>query len=246
MRSSVASPLRSHAQRSGRSSRAAQAAPPVDGPVLARLPGAARGDRLGALLMRAMPQRIERPAAIDPVGATPPAPTGGPLLQRLKTERERGDKARLRTKAKETVALLGDNLLAHVDGHMFRGIPLNGGPIDPADPQGLHAYTDGALPHNVVVTGRTGSLNAIHQITWHWAGQAASTAKPSTMFPRWMPARDVRTLIALRFPDTRNHPIDEDRLSAAEARTWIARTQGVITVDKIGNGINTTYIPRYV
>lgn len=233
--------------RSSQSARAAQRAAPVDASAtIVRSTAGSRDDRLASMLMRAMPARAQRLAAM---GASPgvAAPLGAdrPTLQRLKSEQERGAKARLRTKAKETVALLGDNLKQHVDDHMFEGVPLDASPIDRSSPKGLHAYTDERLPGGVVVASRTGSVNAIHEITWHWAGQDAGTAKMSTMFPRWMPPRDVRTLIALKYPDTRERVVDEDELSYGEARKWIARTQGEITVSKIGNGVNTTYVPKY-
>ena len=125
------------------------------------------------------------------------------VLQR-KTELERGRQQSDKTHALRTIALLRDNLKQACDDHLFLGVPLDPvGPIDPADPVGVHAYTAaGALPPGVRQIDRRGAKGKVHQIDWHWAGQNAATAKPSTMFPCWMPPDHVRTLIQLTYPNS--------------------------------------------
>lgn len=197
-----------------------------------RAPADARDDRLGALLQRAAADRCARRLA--------PSPAGAALLQRLR------DPATDRTKAlaKRAIGKLGNNLEARQDAHLFRGVPMDGGAINPAVPCGLHAYVGGRLPAGVQTDPfrQLRSNKVVHQIRWNWAGNA--TTKPSTMFPRWMPPEHVRTLITLAFPVTRRNPVDVSPQEAAAAKRYI--TKGVpITIVKVGDGDDASYYPQF-
>ena len=51
-----------------------------------------------------------------------------------------------------------------------------------------------------------------------WNG--SNTTKDSTMFPTWMPVTHVRTLIALKYPETRANPV-VGVLYSENARSYI-------------------------
>jgi hypothetical protein len=186
----------------------------------------------------------------------------GVLLQRSvlqrRTEAERGRAQSDKAHATRTIALLRNNLKKACDDHLFLGVPLDPvGPIDPADPVGVHAYTAaGALPHGVQQIDRRGAKGKVHQIDWHWAGQAAATAKPSTMFPCWMPPDHVRTLIQLKYPDSCITPLATKAGLAANAsqaaintalhsdatKRYITRNT-VIQLQQLGSGALKSYYP---
>ena len=141
------------------------------------------------------------------------------LVQRAKTEEQRSEKHRRVARAKQTIQLLGNNLKPNLDGHLFNARPANGGEPDPDAPTGLHAYTNQALPDGIHQVGIRGSENSVHQLTWRW--EDSTQTKVSTMFPRWMPPQHVRTLIALRYPDTRANNIGQNAIYPDYTRTYI-------------------------
>ncbi|MDP1850314.1 MAG: hypothetical protein Q8K79_21175 [Solirubrobacteraceae bacterium] len=184
------------------------------------------------------------------------------LLQRSvlhrRTEAERGRRQSDKAHATRTIALLRNNLKKACDDHLFLGVPLDPvGPIDPADPVGIHAYTAaGALPPGVQQIDRRGAKGKVHQIDWHWAGQAAATAKPSTMFPCWMPPDHVRTLIQLTYPNSCITPLAtkaglpgnaqqaaiNTALHSDATKRYITRNT-VIQLQQLGSGNLKSYYP---
>ncbi len=179
------------------------------------------------------------------------------VLQR-KTEAERGRQQSDKAHATRTIALLRRNLKKACDDHLFRGVPLDPvGPIDPADPVGVHAYTaNGTLPPGVQQVDRRGAKGKVHQIDWHWNGQAADTAKPSTMFPCWVPPDHVRTLIQLTYPGSCITPLatlaglpasaSQATVNAAlhsdATKRYITRNT-VIGLQQLGSGTLKSYYP---
>lgn len=179
------------------------------------------------------------------------------LLQR-KTEAERGRQQSDKAHAARTIALLRNNLKKACDDHLFLGVPLDPvGPIDPADPVGVHAYTAaGALPAGVRQIDRRGAKGKVHQIDWHWNGQPAATAKPSTMFPCWMPPDHVRTLIQLTYPNSCITPLAtlaglpanasqaaiNGALHSDATKRYITRNT-VIQLQQLGSGNLKSYYP---
>jgi len=179
------------------------------------------------------------------------------VLQR-KTEAERGRQQSDRTHALRTIALLRTNLKKACDDHLFLGVPLEPvGPIVPADPVGIHAYTaTGALPPGVQQIDRRGAKGKVHQIDWHWAGQAAATAKPSTMFPCWMTPDHVRTLVQLTYPNSCITPLAtkaglpgnaqqaaiNTALHSDATKRYITRNT-VIQLQQLGSGNLKSYYP---
>jgi hypothetical protein len=177
----------------------------------------------------APPRNAARTARTAPppaqVAAQPPLPAAnlarsagdalGTLLQRsiLLRFKDAAQHARAqsdRAHALRTIALLRGNLKKASDDHLFKGTPLDGTAINPADPVGVHAYSAaGALPAGVVQVARRWSTGKVHQIDWHWAGHVKDPAKPSTMFPSWMPPDHVRTLIQLQYPGACETPLAE-------------------------------------
>lgn len=180
------------------------------------------------------------------------------VLQRVKGEAERGRQQSDKAHGLRTIALLRNNLKQACDDHLFRGVPLDPvGPIDPADPVGVHAYTAaGTLPPGVQQVDRRGAKGKVHQIDWHWAGQAAATAKPSTMFPCWMPPDHVRTLIQLTYPGSCTTPLatkaglpanaSQATINAAlhsdATKRYITRNT-VIQLQQLGSGNLKSYYP---
>ncbi len=191
-----------------------------------------RDDALGALLARSVLQR--------------------------KTEAARGRAQSDKAHATRTIALLRNNLKQACDDHLFLGVPLDPvGPIVPADPVGVHAYTAaGALPAGVQQVDRRGAKGKVHQIDWHWNGQAAATAKPSTMFPCWMPPDHVRTLIQLTYPGSCTTPLAtlaglpanasqaaiNTALHSDATKRYITRNT-VIQLQQLGSGNLKSYYP---
>jgi hypothetical protein len=179
------------------------------------------------------------------------------VLQR-KTEAERGRQQSDKTHALRTIALLRTNLKKACDDHLFLGVPLDPvGPIDRADPVGVHAYTAaGALPAGVQQIDRRGAKGTVHQIDWHWAGQAAATAKPSTMFPCWMAPDHVRTLVQLTYPnscitklatkaglaDNASQAEINSALHSDATKRYITRNT-VIQLQQLGSGNLKSYYP---
>lgn len=94
-----------------------------------------------------------------------------------------------------------------------------GGQPDHKAPTGLHAYTNGALPTGIVQVGIQGSATTVHQLSWRW--NDSTQTKGSTMFPNWMPPEHVRTLIALKYPDTCANAVEPSHLFPTDARTYI-------------------------
>lgn len=122
-----------------------------------------------------------------------------PALQRVKTPEERAKKQRRVAGAQVVIGELKDKLKGGLKSHLFDATPVGGGAPDKDDPTGLHAYKNGKLPGFVSVQSTEGSTSKVHQITWK--NKQGSGTKASTMFPSWMPAEHVSTLIALRFPE---------------------------------------------
>ena len=219
--------------RPGRAPLPLPAAPTAPLPIDAVASVADRADGLGALLQRS-------------------------VLQRGKTEQERGEAQSRKAHALRTIGLLRNNLKAASDDHLFKGVPLDPpGPIDRADPVGMHAYAaSGALPTGVVEVARRGSKGKVHQIDWHWTGQLATTAKPSTMFPSWMPPDHVRTLVQLAYPGACITPLatlaglpaatPQGTVNAAlhsdATKRYITRNT-VIGLQQLGSGAAKSYYP---
>lgn len=186
----------------------------------------------------------------------------GQLLQRSvlarKSEAERGREQRDKAHGRRTIALLRNNLKQACDDHLFLGVPLEPvGPIVPSDPKGVHAYTSaGTLPAGVRQIDRRGAKGKVHQIDWHWAGQAPTTAKPSTMFPCWMPPDHVRTLIQLTYPNSCATPLAtiaglpanastvaiNAALHADATKRYITRNTE-IQLQQLGSGTLKSYYP---
>lgn len=177
----------------------------------------ATDDRLGTLLRCCVRQR----AAAD-----------YPLLQRAKSGEQRSTKHRRIHKALRTIALLGKNIKAGLDRHVFDALPVTKA-LDRADPTGLHAYRGGRLPAGVTGTV-TGNPNKVHTLTWNWAGQAQT--KQSTMFPVWMPEDHVRTLIALDYVGERATAVPATDIDSSAARTYITRGAR-ISLSKAGDTV---------
>ncbi|ACK70171.1 hypothetical protein PCC7424_1736 [Gloeothece citriformis PCC 7424] len=145
-----------------------------------------------------------------------------PVVQLVKTEKDRSDKQKRVANAKKTINLLGNNMKNNLDNHLFNAKPSDGGAINQNAPVGLHAYTDGRLPNGVVNLATVGSLNKVHTLTWRW--QNSVNQKNSTMFPQWMPPAHVRTLITLQYADTRDQTIEAgEQLYPADTKTYIQR-----------------------
>ncbi|MGI8730098.1 MAG: hypothetical protein ACR2LK_08945 [Solirubrobacteraceae bacterium] len=177
----------------------------------------ATDDRLGTLLRCCVQQR----AAAD-----------GQLLQRAKSGEQRSTKHRSIHKALRTIGLLGKNIKAGLDRHVFDALPVSKA-LDKADPTGLHAYRGGRLPAGV--TGVvTGNPNKVHTLTWHWGGKAQT--KQSTMFPTWMPEDHVRTLIALDYVGERANAVPATDIDSSAARTYITRGAR-ISLSKAGDTV---------
>ncbi|TAM21796.1 MAG: hypothetical protein EPN68_11750 [Rhodanobacter sp.] len=163
----------------------------------------------------------------DPIGPVP--------AQRKKDEEQRGEKHSRVQHAKATIAKLGGSLKPGLYGHIFDARPVGGGDLDPAAPSGLHAYTHGALPGTVVAVGRQGSAGGIHSLRWRAAGGGAT--KDSTMFPTWMPAVHVCTLIALKYPAARGSDV-EGPLYAEDTKTYIQHGQDIYSrITKSGDTV---------
>lgn len=219
--------------------------------------------RAAPLAPRAAPQAAAKPAAQRATSPARPRDDGlGLLLRRSmlqrKTEAQRGRQQSDKAHAARTIALLRNNLKKACDDHLFLGVPLDPvGPIDPADPVGVHAYTAaGALPAGVRQIDRRGAKGKVHQIDWHWNGQPAATAKPSTMFPCWMPPDHVRTLIQLTYPNSCITPLatlaglpanaSQAAINAAlhsdATKRYITRNT-VIQLQQLGSGNLKSYYP---
>ena len=215
----------------------------------------------------AAPRPAAEPAQIEPIAAAaPPARHDdalGALLQRSVLQRRQTVEERARAQsdkalATRTIALLRNNLKKASDDHLFLGVPLDPvGPIVRSDPVGIHAYTaNGELPPGVEVIARRFSKGKVHQIKWHWNGQSADTAKPSTMFPSWMPPDHVRTLIQLAYPNSCIRPLAtlaglpanasqaaiNAKLHADAARRYITRNTD-IQLQQLGSGNLKSYYP---
>jgi hypothetical protein len=180
------------------------------------------------------------------------------VLQRRKTVEERARQQSDKALATRTIGLLRNNLKQASDDHLFLGVPLDPvGPIAPAHPVGIHAYTaNGTLPAGVVQVARRFSTGKVHQIKWHWHGQPADTAKPSTMFPSWMPPDHVRALIQLAYPNSCITPLatlaglphNASRAAINEAlhsdatKRYITRNTD-IALQQLGSGTLKSYYP---
>lgn len=157
------------------------------------------------------------------------------VVQRKKDEDERGDGQRRRQRATGTIGKLGTNLKPGLHNHIFNAKPVGGGELDSAHPSGLHAYTDGALPGTVVAVARRGSAGGIHTLTWRAADGEVN--KASTMFPKWMSAPHVTTMIALKYPDVRQEAV-EGPLYAEDTKTYIQRGQDIYSrITKSGDTV---------
>ena len=211
---------------------------------------AARGEGCEAVVARAITPPERRDDAL------------GVLLQRSvlqrKTEAERGRAQSDKAHATRTIALLRNNLKKACDDHLFLGVPLDPvGPIDPADPVGVHAYTaSGALPAGVHADrpARREGQGPPDRLALERPGRA--TAKPSTMFPCWMPPDHVRTLIQLKYPDSCITPLATKAGLAANAsqaamntalhsdatKRYITRNT-VIQLQQLGSGALKSYYP---
>lgn len=134
----------------------------------------------------------------------------GRLLQRVKSEEERAAKQRRVAGAAVEIPRLAAKMKPALRKHLFDAKPFDAD-VDPADPQGLHAYTGGRLPGFVVTQGAglgvEGSTTRVHKLTWRHRDGAKT--KMSTMFPDWMSASHVAALCALRYP-TDSKVVSED------------------------------------
>ncbi len=163
-------------------------------------------------------------------------PSAGAPAQAKKDETERAYKHRRGARAQQTIALLGNNVRASLQNHIFNAQPVAGGALVPANPTGLHAYTNGALPAAVAAVGRQGSAGRIHTLTWHAA--AGGPNKDSTMFPSWMPRPHVNTLIALKYATVRANGVNAGDLDADAAKTYIQHGQNVYDrITKVGDTV---------
>ena len=176
--------------------------------------GSAHGQGTQQHMQQAPVQRQQRHATTGTWSGALPA------LQRAKDEDARRAKHRRVAQAKRTIAELGGKLKGRLKGHIFDALTADGSALDKANPTGLHAYTNGALPAGIQQVTTVGSQNAIHTLTWRWAGKPT---KDSTMFPIWMPPAHVSTLIALKFPDVREGAVDAKKLAPEATRTYISR-----------------------
>ncbi|MGH2461062.1 MAG: hypothetical protein ACRDIY_19565 [Chloroflexota bacterium] len=203
-----------------------------------RLAGALTS-RQGGLGNQAI-QRLLADAPRKPVaeGARP----SPPALQRVKSPEERAKKQRRVAGALVVIGELKDNLKGGLKSHVFDATPVGGGAPDKDDPTGLHAYKNGKLPGFVSVQATEGSTSKVHQITWK--NKDGDKTKASTMFPTWMPAEHVCTLIALRFPEDTGvvaQKIDLTELAAPkeDVKTYIQHGMD-ITIAKSGDTVYPT------
>jgi hypothetical protein len=181
-------------------------------------------------------QRAEFGHRFDRIEVAARAPVA-PVVQFAKSAEERSAKQTRVAQAQKTIDLLGDNLKANLDGHLFNALPAGGGEADHDDPGGLHAYTNEKLPGGIKDVAVTGAATKVHTLTWRWSD--STNTKDSTMFPNWMPPRHVRTLIALAYPDKRAEEIEDKLLSPKAAKTYIQRGMD-ITLKKAGDTVYPT------
>lgn len=170
------------------------------------------------------------------------APVSPPALQRVKTPEERAKKQRRVAGAQVVIGELKDKLKGGLKSHVFDATPVGGGAPDKNDPTGLHAYKNGKLPSFVSVQSTEGSTSKVHQITWK--NKQGSGTKASTMFPDWMPADHVSTLIALQFPEDTNVVSEKIELTElavpkADVKTYIQHGLD-ITIAKSGDTVYPT------
>ncbi|GAA6614515.1 hypothetical protein [Scytonema sp. NUACC26] len=142
-------------------------------------------------------------------------------LQRSQPAGLREEKQQRVARAKQTIKLLGNNITPSLNKHIFDALPTSGGQANPEEPSGLHAYNNQELPRGIEIEATEGSNNKVHTLTWRW--KTGRKLKESTMFPKWMPKEHVNTLIALKFPETRQTEVQQDRLYPEAARTYIQR-----------------------
>lgn len=177
-------------------------------------------------------QRLIGNAAAARLACDEPAPT----VQRKKSEQEKADKQRRVALATTAIASIDKKVTSKIKAHVFQGKPFDK-EINKADPKGLHAYTDGALPPGMELRSVEGSAGRVHSITWRYTGN--DVEKRSTMFPVWMPASHVNALLALDYPTE----VTGADLTAAEKKakshvhTYASRGQTI----KIGKSGETIY-----
>ncbi len=189
-------------------------------------------------------QALQRALADDGPGGplVDGASVAAPALQRVKTPEERAKKQRRVAGAQVVIGELKDKLKGGLKSHIFDATPVGGGAPDKNDPTGLHAYKNGKLPDFVSVQATEGSTSKVHQITWkHKQG---SGTKASTMFPSWMPADHVATLIALRFPEdtgvvSEKIELTELAVPKEDVKTYIQHGMD-ITIAKSGDTVYPT------
>jgi hypothetical protein len=119
-------------------------------------------------------------------------------VQRKKDQEARGEKQQRVTLSRRVINQLKDKLRTDLSDHVYKGKPFKKA-VDKDDPQGLHAYTNGALANDMEAVGTHGSTGRVHSLTWKYRNKQAT--KDSTMFPKWMPGAHINTLIALNYAD---------------------------------------------
>ena len=162
------------------------------------------------------------------------------VVQRAQTEKERGDKFQRKALGTATITKLGNNLKGTLDEHIFKAVPADGGAVNHNAPTGLHAYTNGALPSKIAKDRARGSPADVHELRWYWdvppgRQPAANQMKESTMFPIWMPAEHVRTLIQLEHKSTRASAV-EDPLNRDETEEYILQGH-TVPIKKAGDTV---------
>lgn len=187
---------------------------------------------------QAVLRMLDRQAAtIEPTDGRAGEPA---IVQRVKTEEERSSKQRRVANARLAISTLSGKIKDNLRDHIFDAKPIKGGNVAPANPQGLHAYKNGRLPGFVQVQSTTGSPGRVHEITWRHA--QGTTEKKSTMFPNWMPADHVKTLIAVRYADDTSVVKEKIDLGAEgirpeDVKKYISRGQDI----KLGKSGDTVY-----
>ncbi len=158
------------------------------------------------------------------------------VVQRVKSEKERGDKHQRVQMAQKAIPLLQSKVDGKLKDHLFDAKPITG-EIKKDKPTGLHAYKNGGLPKGIEVVETQGSTGKVHGIKWRWQG--STSEKKSTMFPDWMPAEHVNALLALNESSVVGE-MAEKGISATAVRTYIQHGQK-ITIKGSGD---TTYPSR--
>ena len=164
---------------------------------------------------RQMQARPPQPAGLVQLQAQP-ASSQPPVVQLAKSVAERSAKNKRIVFAKRTIRLIAPKFKAEMSTHLFTAEGTN------AAPSGLHGYTDGKLPNDVQVSSIKGSPADKHKITWSKGAGPSFGKKESSMFPKWMPKDNLKTLIGLQYPELAPGALPEpakDDLEAVKEHT---------------------------